>query len=305
MNDAQVAREVFEKHPEMLLRLDDISCFVANWEDKATNLRSIARQLNIGLDSLVFVDDNPAERSIIRQLVPEVAVPEISGDPVESIEALERHRYFQVTSLGSEDFQRTDYYRLNAQRAAVAANVGDVEDFLRSLDMVATIEPVREAALERSVQLINKSNQFNLTTRRRTISEVQALSQSRDWITATVRLSDRFGDNGLISVALGRVHGDVLEIDTWVMSCRVLKRGVERFLMNYLCDVARSCGAKFIRGEYIPTLKNELVRNHYAELGFREIEPKSVGHTVWQLSLGERKLLDNFIKRAGTNGRNP
>lgn len=297
-NTDSIAREVFEKHPDMLLKLDDISCFVANWTDKATNLRTVAKQLNIGLDSLVFVDDNPAERSIIRQMVPEVAVPEVSTDPIDFVTALERHRYFQVATLGSEDFKRTEYYKANAERAEMEAAVGgSIDDFLRSLDMTSVTGPIQPATLERSTQLINKSNQFNLTTKRRNVAEVQGIAEAKDWLTTTITLVDRFGDNGLISVILSRVEKDVLVIDTWVMSCRVLKRGVERFTLNYLCDEAHKRGLKSIRGEYIPTPKNDLVRNHFAELGFENVETKADGHTVWQLALAGREPLSNFIKR--------
>ena len=303
-NNEQTAREVFEKHPEMVLRTDDISCFVANWTDKPANLRSIAKQLNIGLDSLVFVDDNPTERSIVRQLVPEVAVPEVGDDPIDYITALERHRYFQVVTLGAEDFKRTDYYRANTMREEIQASAGGIEAFLQSLDMTAVIGPIQEATLERTTQLINKSNQFNLTTRRRTVAEVMALRQSPDWVTVTVSLTDRFGDNGLISVVLGRVQGDVLEIDTWLMSCRVLKRGVEQFLLNYLCELARDRNLSYIKGEYIPTSKNDLVRDHYSQLGFRNVEAEADGHTIWELSLADHGPLNNFIKQVGTNGSN-
>jgi FkbH-like protein len=296
-NDEQIAHEVFEKHPDMILRLDDFSCFIANWTDKATNLRSIAQQLNIGLDSLVFVDDNPAERSIIRQMVPEVAVPEVSTDPIDFVEVLERHRYFQVATLGSEDFKRTEYYRTNAQRAQIQANAGGLDDFLQSLEMIAKIGPIETATLERSTQLINKSNQFNLTTRRRSVAEVMALMQSPNWVTVTVSLRDRFGDNGLISVLLGRVKQDVVEIDTWLMSCRVLKRGVEVFLLNYLCQVAQNRGLKNILGEYVPTAKNDLVRNHYADLGFEKVESTPEGHTIWRLSLSDYKPAACFIQK--------
>jgi FkbH-like protein len=297
-NDERTAREVFEKHSDMILRIEDISCFVANWTDKATNLRSIAKQLNIGLDSLVFVDDNPAERSIIRQLVPDVAVPEISADPIDFVDVLERHRYFQVATLGSEDFKRTEYYRANARRAEIQGSGDKLEDFLRSLDMIGTIGPIQVTTLERSAQLINKSNQFNLTTRRRSLAEVMALTQSSEWVTITVSLSDRFGDNGLISVVLGHVQQNVLEIDTWLMSCRVLKRGVERFLLNYLCEAAMSRKLTCLRGEYIPTAKNDLVRNHYAELGFNNVGASPDGRTVWELPLADYKRLSNFIKKA-------
>jgi FkbH-like protein len=296
-NNERIAREVFEKHPDMILRLDDISCFVANWRDKATNLRNIAQQLNIGLDSLVFLDDNPAERSIIRQMVPEVAVPEVTVDPIDFVEVLERHRYFQVAALNSEDFKRTEYYRANARRSEIQASAGGLEDFLQSLDMTASIGPIETTTLERSAQLINKSNQFNLTTRRRSVAEVMALTQSVDWVTVTVSLSDRFGDNGLISVVLGHVQQDSLEIDTWLMSCRVLKRGVEQFLMDHLCEEALVRKLKYIRGEYIPTAKNDLVRNHYPDLGFHNIETRPNGYTLWQLPVVEYKSLSNFIRK--------
>ena len=174
-NEDHIAREAFEKHPEMVLRLEDISCFVANWVDKATNLRTIAQRLNIGLNSLVFVDDNPVERAIVRQLVPEVAVPEMPSDPTGYVRALERHRYFQVVSLNAEDYQRTEMYRANSAREEAETSAGTVEDFLRSLEMTARTGPIDKASLERSVQLINRSNQFNLTTRRYAVAEVVAM----------------------------------------------------------------------------------------------------------------------------------
>ena len=267
-NEEHVAREVFEKHPEMVLRLDDISCFVANWTDKATNLRTIAQRLNIGLSSLVLVDDNPAERGLVRRLAPEVAVPELPEDPAGYVRAIEQHRYFQLVSLGAEDYRRTDYYRANAERDQSQSSAGSVDDFLRSMQMTARIGPIEPATLLRSAQLINKSNQFNLTTRRYSAAELAAIADDQRWITLTVALADRFGDNGLISVLLGRVDGDVLEIDTWLMSCRVLKRGVERFLLNHLHELALGRGLVSLRGRYIPTPRNAIVAAHYAELGF-------------------------------------
>ncbi|MCG2632721.1 HAD-IIIC family phosphatase [Bradyrhizobium sp. WYCCWR 13023] len=297
-NNESIAREVFEKHPDMLLRLDDISCFVANWTDKAANLRAIARQLNIGLDSLVFIDDNPAERSIIRQMVPAVAVPEVSTDPVDFIATLDRHQYFQVSSIGQEDFKRSEFYRANAMRGAVESSATGMEDFLRSLEMTATIGPVLPTTLERTAQLINKSNQFNLTTRRRSSADVLALMNSPDWIAVTASLTDRFGDNGLVSVVFGHVEEDVLDVDTWLMSCRVLKRGLEHFVLNYLCDQAGARGLRCIRGTYIPTAKNELVRDHYADLGFRQVHAGSDGRTIWELNLAERQPLTTFIQQS-------
>jgi len=284
-NEEHIAREVFEKHTEMVLRLDDISCFMANWTDKAANLREIARRLNIGLDSLVLIDDNPAERALVRQLVPEVAVPEVPDDPAGFIQAIEPYRYFQTLSIAREDLQRAEYYRANAQRVEAASGSANIEEYLQSLAMVARIGPVTAMSLERTAQLINKSNQFNLTTRRRSAAEVSALAADPNWLTRTVSLVDRFGDNGLISVILARRDGDALVIDTWLMSCRVLKRGVETLVNNHLCRWAIEHGLKRIRGEYIPTPKNDLVREHYAGLGYTKVDDDGAGQTRWEMPL--------------------
>ena len=282
-NSAETARNVFEKHPEMVLRLEDIACFIANWNDKASNLRVIARELNIGTNSLVFIDDNPAERSIVRRFLPEVAVPELPQDVTGYIQAIDLHRYFQTLSVGAEDFQRTEFYRADALRRDAQTSTTDMDAFLKSLDMKAVIAPIDAVSLERSVQLIQRSNQFNLTTRRRTAAELTALLPDPAWITCTLTLSDRFGDNGLISVVLCRIHDQCLEIDTWLMSCRVLKRGVENCLLNHLCKLALERGLTVIKGEFIPTAKNALVRDHYATLGFTPIISENDGHTTWEL----------------------
>lgn len=296
-NQEKIAREVFEKHPEMVLRLDDISCFVANWNDKATNLRMIAKELNIGLSSLVFIDDNPAERAIVRQLVPEVAVPELPEDVTGYVQVIDRHRYFQALSVGAEDFQRTEYYRADSLRRVAQTSTSDMESYLKSLEMAARIAPIDVVSLERSVQLIQRSNQFNLTTRRHSAAELSAMLVDPSWITRTVSLADRFGDNGLISVLLAQVNGDILEIDTWLMSCRVLKRGVEPCLLNHLCSLARERGITSIRGQFIPTAKNELVRDHYAGLGFTRVAGGADSPTTWELVLtSDWKPLPHFIK---------
>jgi FkbH-like protein len=284
-NTDQVAREVFVKHPEMALKLDDISCFMANWDDKPANLRAIAQQLNIGLNSLVFLDDNPAERAIVRKLTPEVSVPEVSGDPLDFIAALERGRYFQTVSLGREDLQRTGYYLSNAQRRAVESSVENIAEFLRSLQMVATVGPITGMSLERSTQLINKSNQFNLTTVRRSSGEIQTIISDPTWLTLTVSLKDRFGDNGLISVLLAKTKGDALDIDTWLMSCRVLKRNVEQLLLNCICRWALQRGLKELRGHYIPTAKNELVKDHFTSLGFQTVARRADGSCDYVLDV--------------------
>jgi FkbH-like protein len=286
-NHEATAREVFGRHSEMVLRPSDIACFVANWDDKATNLRRIARELNIGMNALVFVDDNPAERALVRELTPDVAVPEMPADPADYVRALESHRYFQITALAAEDLQRTDFYKANAERAALESSAESVESFLQSLRMTARLASVTPATVERAVQLVNKSNQFNLTTRRTTPAELLAKSRDPDWVTITVSLADRFGDNGLISVILARRAGAVLGIDTWLMSCRVLKRGVEHLVLNELARAARSRGLTRLIGEYIPTPKNALVTDHYAGLGFAQTAADADGRTTWELRLDE------------------
>ena len=284
-NEEAIAREAFEKHPEMVLRLDDFSCFIANWDDKATNLARIARDLNIGLDSVVFFDDNPAERSIVRRLRPEVAVPEVPDDPSQFIRVLDQARYFELIAISTEDLKRTESYRADSQREELAASLGDLDEFLRSLEMRARIEPVSPANLERSAQLINRSNQFNLTTRRYTSADLLEISQKAEWITRTVSLRDRFGDTGLISVLLARVEGQSLVLDTWLMSCRVLKRGVERLLLNNVVRVARERGLKLLVGEYLPTPKNGLVRDHYPTLGFTPADASTQEVSRWELRI--------------------
>ena len=298
-NDEFIAKEVFEKHSEMVLRLEDISCFIANWDDKATNLARIAEQLNIGINSLVFFDDNPAERSIVRQLQPEVAVPEVPSDPAYYIQALDKNRYFEAIVISTEDLKRTQFYRADAQRQQLESSVSDVNSFLKSMDMVARIGPITDATLERSSQLINRSNQFNLTTRRYSNADLINLMSDPDWLTRTATLSDRFGDNGLICVVLAKRHGNSLLIDTWLMSCRVLKRGVERVLLNELVDYARSQGLRSIRGEYIPTPKNALVRDHYRSLGFSSSDSSAAGLTHWELRVdGMWSPLEHFIRES-------
>ncbi len=302
-NEESIAREPFERFSEMALRLDDIACFVANWNDKAANLRTIAQQLDIGLDSLVFVDDNPVERALVRSLAPEVAVPELPEDPAAWIPTLEQYRYFQVASIQAEDSQHADYYQANAARQQVEPETGSLDGFLRSLDMKARVEPIGPDTLERSTQLLDRSNQFNLTTRRHTSAQILAMIGDDAWVTRSVSLTDRFGDTGLISVLLAKVDGGVLDIDTWLMSCRVLKRGVEAFLMNQLYDLARERGVSAIRGTYIPTARNALVRDHYATLGFTQVDAPEDGTTRWELAVtNDWAALETFIEEESADG---
>jgi len=285
-NDEEKAREPFLAREDMVLGLTDISCFVANWRNKADNLRDIASRLDLGLDSFVFFDDNPVERALVRRLAPMVSVPDVPEDPAGYIAALAQNRYFEAVSFTKEDENRARYYTENASRREMDAQATDIESFLASLNMHARVETINVMNIERSAQLINKSNQFNLTTRRYTLPELRSMAQSGDWHTLTISLRDQFGDNGLISVILLQRQADTLLIDTWVMSCRVLQRGVEQFAYNQIVRLARSVGASRIRGTYIPTAKNSMVQNHYADLGF---EPDGVDgqSTYWLLELRE------------------
>lgn len=285
-NEESVARSVFEKRDEMVLKLKDFSCFLANWRNKADNLREIARTLELGLDSLVFVDDHPGERALVRRLAPEVAVPSMPEDPGRYVMALARYRYFETVAWTSEDARRAEYYQQNAQRREMAAQSTDIDTFLASLDMQARIEPVQPINLERVTQLTNKSNQFNLTTRRRTQAEIAALAADEQWSTLTVSLADKLGDNGLISVVFLKAHEDEMEIDTWLMSCRVLQRGVEELVLNQIAAIGRARKCTRVRGVYIPTERNGLVRDLLPRLGF-VAAGENGKETCWTLAIDE------------------
>ncbi|MGO9469313.1 MAG: HAD-IIIC family phosphatase [Isosphaeraceae bacterium] len=302
-NDEDKAREPFEKREDMVLRLADFSCFIANWENKVDNLREIAERLDLKLDSFVFVDDNPAERAVVRRFLPEVAVPDLPEDPAGFIQALALHRYFETIALTSEDAARARYYAENARRKDLAARTCDLTSFLASLEMRMKVEPVSDLNIERVTQLLNKSNQFNLTTRRYTLPQVREIAAAADWRTLTFSLKDKLGDNGLISVILLRKKDqDSLVIDTWVMSCRVLQRGVEEFARNELVELAREEGRARILGTYIPTSKNSMVEHHYARLGF-EPDGSDGARTFWCLSSREGlQPMSHFIERETAHG---
>lgn len=301
-NTAEIAEAAFAQHPEMALRRDEIACFVCNWDDKASNIRKIAKTLNIGIDSLVFVDDNPAERAIVRRELPDVAVPELPEDPAYYPQRVAAAGYFEAVSFTAEDAARGRAYAMNAQREAALEQSTDMEGYLKSLEMVMLVRPIDKADLARSSQLINKSNQFNLTTHRRTEAEVKALVSEARVVSLCVRLADHFGDNGLISVILARPdkawRRDSLLIDTWVMSCRVLGRGVEAAALHVLAQRAEALGARALIGEYRPTAKNGLVKEHYSKLGFLPISPPegaALDATFWRYELGGA-LPEHFIR---------
>jgi FkbH-like protein len=283
-NDEAVARAPFRDHPDMLLREDHIAVFVANWGDKASNLRAIAAALNIGLEALVLLDDNPAERAQVRLELPMVAVPEIGEDPALYPRLLASAGYFESIAFAEDDRVRADAYRANAQRAAFAGT-SDMAGYLQSLEMVAEVRGFDAVNRARIAQLINKSNQFNLTTQRYSEREVAAMEVDRALVTLQVRLVDRFGDNGMVSVAILRPQAEAMAIDSWLMSCRVLGRRLEEAVLAELAAAARARGAGALIGRYLPTSKNALVTDHYQKLGFQLVTRAEDGRSEWRLVL--------------------
>jgi FkbH-like protein len=283
-NDIENAKAGFS-HPDSILTLDDFSAFKANWKPKPENLREIAVELNIGLDSLVFVDDNPAERALVSEQLPEVATPEIGSHVARYAQILEAEGYFEATRIVGDDLNRSAYYSSNAQRSASQAAYVDYGEFLTSLEMTAEIAPFSAVYLERITQLINKTNQFNLTTRRYTGAEVEAIARDPRFITLYGRLVDKFGDNGLVSVLIGRTTGDKVEIDLWLMSCRVLNREMELAMFDALLEECRERGIREIAGLYIPSKKNGMVAEHYRTLDFAAGERDEDGRQYFRYEL--------------------
>lgn len=270
-NFENIAKDVFINHPEMILRLEDISVFVANWDNKADNIKYIQSVLNIGFDSMVFLDDNPFEREIVKKNIPSLTVPELSEDPSEYVDYLKTLNLFETASYVKNDAKRTLQYQEESKRKKEEIKHSDQSSFLKSLNMEIKIDEFDSFNQPRIAQLIQRSNQFNLRTIRYTETELEGLSKSKNHICLALGLKDNFGEYGIISIVILEKKKDILFIDTWVMSCRVLKRGVEEFVFNYILKLANSIkGIKKIKGEYIPTKKNIFVKNLYQDLGFYE-----------------------------------
>jgi len=289
-NEEANAREPFATRSEMILKLSDFSAFVANWEDKATGLRAIAAKLNLGLDALAFADDTPGERELVRRFCPEVAVVDLPEDPADYRRTLDALRLFETVSVSDEDRGRAAHFAAEAERTSLRNEAPDLASFLRGLEMRAEAAAFRESDVARVTQLVNKTNQFNLTTRRYTEAEVRALAAEPSAWTLSVRLRDRLGDYGLISAVIARKRGDDFEIDTWLMSCRVLGRDVEKLVYNRLVEAARAAGAKTLSGRYIPTAKNGLVKNLFGTMGFSADK-----EGVWRLPLAKAVLSEVAI----------
>lgn len=283
------------RHPSSMLSPEDFLIIKANWMNKDKNLLETANALNILPDSFVFVDDNPVERGIVTALDAGVSVPEI-GQPEDYIRVLDRSGFFETTGFTEDDLHRSQMYEENAQRTILETQAGSYSDYLLSLAMVAHIRPFEALWLPRISQLTNKSNQFNLTTRRYTTAEITEAMETPTTITLYGALADRFGDNGVVSVVIGELLGDTLDIVLWLMSCRVLKRGMEQAMLDALAAHAVSCGAKTLRGHYYPSAKNVMVRDFYTDMGFTLIERRPDGTGLWELPLNNYQNQNDMIQ---------
>ncbi len=270
--------------PDSILNPDDFLIIKANWEPKDQNLINIASELNIGTDALVFVDDNPAERHRVRTQVPDAAVPEI-GEPQQYIINLDRSGFFEQTSISEDDLHRNEMYKANIERSRQQAAFADYHDYLLSLEMKAEIQPFSSLYMSRIAQLTNKSNQYNLTTRRCTEAELSEITVDPEYITLYGKLTDKFGDNGVVSVAFGHAEGSIFHIDLWLMSCRVLKRDMEFAMMDELVRRCRDKGIGLIRGYYYPTKKNRMVKEFFGLQGFTKISEDEDENAVWELDI--------------------
>lgn len=283
-------------HPDNVLKPEDFIVIKANWDPKSKNVAEIAHELNIARDSLVFVDDNPAEREIIKTQLPQVAVPEMIS-PEQYIKIIDHSGYFEVTSLSEDDKARNDMYKANMARKRQEENFGDYKEYLKSLNMTCQIKPFEPMYMARIAQLTNKSNQFNLTTKRYTQAELEKISRNEEYITLYGKLEDRFGDNGVVTVAIGSIKQETLHMDLWLMSCRVLKRDMEFAMMDTLVHTCKRAGISRIKGYYYPTAKNKMVENFYELQGFVKENSDEKGNTTWVYEIPEiYEKKNNIIK---------
>ena len=272
------------EHPDGTLKPDDFIVIKANWDPKSKNLVDTANELTLLPESFVFVDDNPAEREIIRSQVKGVAVPEI-GNVEDYILAIDHAGYFEVTNLSADDAKRNEMYKANAARIALESSFTDYGQYLDSLEMTGIIDSFEPLFLDRITQLTNKSNQFNLTTKRYSRTEIEEVADSDEYIEIYGKLIDKFGDNGVVSVVIGHINGEELDIDLWLMSCRVLKRDMEYAMMDSITQRAKAKGLKKIKGYYYKTAKNNMVKLFYEQMGFTKISEDAEENTVWEFDL--------------------
>ncbi len=283
-------------HPASSLKPDDFIIIKANWNPKNINIKDISEELNLGADSFVFVDDNPAERQIVKNYIDKIAVPQIDI-PENYIKIIDRNGYFEVTNFSKEDLNKSEMYKDNAKRSQMMATFDNYDDYLKSLKMKAEITSFKKIYLERISQLSNKSNQFNLTTKRYSLADIESIYNDDNYIKLYGKLEDIFGDNGVITVVIGHIINEIeLHIDLWIMSCRVLKRNMEFAMMDELVKYSRKRNLKTIYGYYYPTLKNKMVQDFYDIQGFELINEDSEGNKKYKLDINEYKLKNNVIE---------
>lgn len=292
-NDFQNAKEGFS-HPDTILTYEDFTSFKANWDPKSHNIVQIAKEINIGIDSLVFIDDNPVEREIVSSHIAETAVPNVGSDIVDFINHIDRNGFFEPISLSQDDLNRNKYYEDNKKREEIESSFASYDEFLKSLKMEAEIEPFSLIYLDRITQLINKTNQFNLTTKRYTYGEIETIMNSESYIKLYGKLSDKFGDNGLISIAIGRIEQEICHIDLWLMSCRVLKRDMEFTMFDKFIEECSKNGIKEIIGYYYKTKKNDMVSELYKSFGFELISIDNQD-TTWKLEISKYEKKNRWI----------
>jgi len=288
-NNPEDALEALEKHPGMILRPTDFAAMRLNWTDKAQNLREIAQELNIGVDALAFLDDNPIERQQVRSALPEVFVLELPSDPMEFARAVRDCPVFERLRVSTEDRQRGAMYRAQHERERLEQAITTREDFYRSLEQEAEISPLTRTNLARVAQLTSKTNQFNLTTRRYSEQQIAELADTPGWHCFSLRVRDRFGDNGLVGVAITHHQGDTSEIDTFLLSCRVIGRTVETAFLSFLAGHARAQGVRRLQGWFLPTRKNAPARDFYPAQGFIPAQENGDG-TLWTIDLAAHPL---------------
>lgn len=295
-NEEETALQGFE-HPSSVLKRDDFIVFKADWNNKDRNIAETAEILNILPDSMVYADDNPAERELAAASLPGLAVPEIAN-PEDYVRILDQSGWFEVTALSADDRKRNEYYKANAKRLEEQSRFADYDTYLRSMEMVCSLEPIGEDNLQRAAQLINKTNQFNLTTRRYTEEEVRSYAQAG--ITVSARLCDKYGDNGLVSVLMASLQDGTAQIDLWVMSCRVFKRNLELAVFDELVRQCARAGVRRIRGTYIRTKKNGLVEELYGTLGFKAVQ-RDEDRGVWEYGIPQDYINMNRVMEVTTN----
>jgi len=299
-NNREEAMAVLEKHPRMLLRPSHFAAMRINWEDKARNLREIAAELNLGLDAIAFVDDNPAERDRVRQELPEVQVIELPDDPALYASTVAQCPYCERLSVSDEDRDRSRYYAQERQRRVAQLATNSLEDFYRSLKMDVEIGEATPESIPRIAQLTQKTNQFNVTTRRYSEQEITAMAQQTASRVYWLRSRDRFGDNGIVGVGIARLEGDTCTIDTLLLSCRVIGRTIETALLAEIATQARADGARYLEGRFVPTAKNAPAKDFYARHGFTRAEKDGNGASRWRLDLAQSVLnWPEWIDRAG------